>query len=92
MDSNGNDVDSSEQSNSEESDDENTELVEESNEIVERIVQLIQDQKLSACQLEVLSAALGKSLQGKVQYMKAPNKQKDLIKIFKTQLKLVVQT
>ena len=55
MDNNGTHGDSLEQSNSEESDDENTELVEENNEIVERIVQLIQDNKLSACQLEVLS-------------------------------------
>ena len=58
IDSNGTDEDSSEQSNSEELDDENMELVEENNEIVERIVQLFQDSKLSACQLEVLSAAL----------------------------------
>ena len=58
IDSNGTDEDSSEQSNSEELDDENMELVEENNEIIERIVQLFQDSKLSACQLEVLSAAL----------------------------------
>ena len=60
------DEDCSEQSNSEESDDENTELVEENDEIVERIVLLIQENKLSACQLEVPSAAFGKTLQGTI--------------------------